>query len=217
MLPVRPAPLVPPRRLRFRPSRLPKPHRPPRPAWVDAQPGRQGEVYRQTATIGPYSTRIECDGKLPEALQTALADYTEIYLGPAAARQIEWPAEKLAEWLIKDQYEETIHASVGPMIQLHLLLEFDHQMQERIADAWQRVQINHRLWVGGAVMAAGLALLALVYGYLKFNLAPAGDHKGLSWPEPALVIRPVVWPRWVWAMAAIIAALVAAAMLGLVM
>ena len=103
-----------------------------------------------------------------------MAEYTEIYLGPEAARQIDLPADQLADWLIKDQYEETIHASVGPMIQRHLLLEFDRPMQERLTDAWQRVRINHRLWVGGVVMAAGLALLALVYGYLKFNLAPAG-------------------------------------------
>ena len=59
------------------------------------------------------------------------------------------------------------------MIQRYLLLEFDRPMQERLADAWQRVRIAHRLWMGGAIMAAGLVLLALVYGYLKFDLAPA--------------------------------------------
>ena len=79
---------------------------PARPAWVDALPGRHGDVYRLTATIGPYSTRIECDAKTPEVLQTALADYTEIYLGPAAARQIDLPGDQLAGWLIKDQMKK---------------------------------------------------------------------------------------------------------------
>ena len=190
---------------------------PSRPAWVDAQPGRQGDVYRQTATIGPYTTRAECDGKLPDALQTALADYTEIYLGSEAARQIDLPDDQLAEWLIKNQYEETIHALVGPMIQLHVLLEFDHQMQERITDAWQRVRIAHRLWVG-RVLAAGLALLALVYGYLKFDLSTAGAIKGWGWPVATALFPPPTgtagrtWLLWL-LVAAVVAAGVAAAIL----
>ena len=70
-----------------------------------------------------------------------------------------------------------IHSSVGPMIQLHLLLEFDRAVQERIQKAAERAVIDRRLWRAGTVSAAVLGLLAVALAYLKADLATGGAHR----------------------------------------
>jgi hypothetical protein len=149
-----------------------------RPAWVDAPAGRDGDLYRMTVCIGPYTTRAECDARLPQALQNALTQYTEIYLGAEAAGRVEMPAGELEPAILRGQYEETIQASVGPMIQLHLLLEFDRSMQSRIKDCWHQALVTGRLWLAGTGLLALLALLAVAVGYLKADLATAGAYRG---------------------------------------
>ena len=125
-----------------------------RPAWVDSPPGRQGDAYRETVLIGPYTTRVECDGKVPEALQKALAEYAELYLGRPAPPASSFSG-RTSTAIVKDRFEETIQSSVGPMIQLHLLLEFDRAVQERIQKAAERAVIDRRLWRTGTCSPPG--------------------------------------------------------------
>ena len=48
-----------------------------RPAWIDAAPQVVDGAYQTSITVGPYTTRGECDAKLPEALQESLDHYVE--------------------------------------------------------------------------------------------------------------------------------------------
>ncbi len=126
--------------------------------------------------IGPYTTQAECEGKVQETLQKSLADYAELYLGGPAPPAGSFSAKDL-DALVKDRFEETIQSSVGPMIQLHLLLEFDRGVREGIQKAAERALIDRRLWRTGTCSAAVLALLAVALTYLKADLAAGGKHR----------------------------------------
>jgi hypothetical protein len=151
---------------------------PNRPAWLDAAPGRQGDSYCMTKTIGPYSTIAECERELPNTLQTALWEYADLYLGQEPADRIQLPEGQLEHAILKERFEETVQSSVGPMVQLHLRLEFDPATQALIKEAWHRTQVAGRLWLTATGLATVLALLTVLLGYMKIDIATGGAYRG---------------------------------------
>jgi len=151
----------------------------PPPDWIDTEPGLVGDTYQVSLQIGPFQTLPECEAKLPEALDQALHDYVRQYLGPAAAAKVRFPSETLEKELVKERWEETrLFETVGPMKQLHLLLEFDPKMQQEIARRWDQARLNSRLWYTGTGLAAVLALLAVVYVGLVVDRSTEGRRRG---------------------------------------
>jgi phosphate/sulfate permease len=140
-----------------------------RPAWVDAPPQLVDDVYQMAVVVGPYTTRQECDANLPEAIQEAVDQYVEVCLGPEEIDAVRLPAEYLRQQLVKDQWEEVRQHSVGPMTQLHVLLQFDRKVKDRVLKEHRQAVVAHRLWLTGAGLAAALGLLAAAFGYLKFT------------------------------------------------
>jgi hypothetical protein len=128
-----------------------------------------GGVYQTSITVGPYTTRGECDAKLPEALQESLDHYVDVCLDENIPGQVCLPSDYLRRQLVQDQWEETRQYSVGRMTQLHVLLRFDRQVKERILEAYRQTVVSGRLWLTGVTVLAGLGLLALLYGYLKWS------------------------------------------------
>jgi hypothetical protein len=150
-----------------RPAPPAKPQATARPAWVDAPPHYADNAYLMPVAVGPYTTRLECDAAVPEALQQAVAKYVEAYLGPEAARHT--PAEFTREQLVGQQWEETVESSVGRMITLHLELRFTAAMQDALRDALRQATAAERLrWAAGG-LAGVLALLGALFGYLKLT------------------------------------------------
>jgi len=154
------------------------PSAPERPAWVDGSPKRADDVYQMTATVGPYTTRLECDQALPDELEKALADYVETYLGRRARGRVGLSPDYLRDHVVKADWEETRQTSVGPMIQLHVLLEFDSQVNDRLKERWRETVILERLGYLGAGVLAVLAVLAMLFSYLKIDLATGGVYRG---------------------------------------
>ncbi len=140
-----------------------------RPAWVDAPPHVVGGAYQTSITVGPYTTRGECDARLPEAVQESVDRYVETWLEADTTDPVRLPGDYLRQQLVKDQWEETRQYSVGPMIQLHALLRFDRQVKDRILEERRRTVVAGRLWLTGSAVLAALALLAALYGYLKWS------------------------------------------------
>ena len=128
--------------------------------------------------VGPYTTRAECDAKLPEALQEALDHYVNMSLGDQAVDDIRLPADYLREQLVKAQWEETRQLSVGPMTWLHVLLQFDRKIKDRILEEHRQAIIGRRLHVAATWSAIALALLTVAFGYLKIDLATGGVYRG---------------------------------------
>jgi len=147
----------------------PPPAPPNKPAWIGRGPQRAGEVYRMSIDVGPYTTRLECDANLPESLQAALDQYVKLCLGQQAAGKVRLPPGELREMLVKEEWEETRQYTVGPMKHLHVLLEFDRQLKNRIEQQWKDTIIAERLWVAGGGVTAALALLFVLFGYLKIT------------------------------------------------
>lgn len=138
-----------------------------RPGWVDTEPNLVGDVYRMSMVVGPFTTCKECDDHLPEALQKAAGQYIEDYLGHEAAGRVRLPARLLLERVVKDRWEETRSYSVGPMKNLHVLLEFDRKFNEEAKEAWRKVRIEDRI---GGVAGMGVLILgslAALFGLLK--------------------------------------------------
>jgi hypothetical protein len=160
-----------------------------RPAWAEAPPRSIGDAYQTSIVVGPYTTRQECDAKLPEALQAALDHYVETAIGPDAVGMIQLPVEYLRRNVVVNQWEETRQYSVGPMIRLHAQLQFDAHGKGRVLDAYRQAIVVGRLWAVAAWAAMGLSLLTVCFAYLKLDLATAGVYRGrLRWAAAAAIL-----------------------------
>ena len=141
---------------------------PERPDWV-AWPAKYiDDAYVMPVSVGPYTTELECDARLPDALQAAVADYVEIYLGPETAASVRLPADELRKLsLARGRFVETIETSLGPMVQLHAQLAFDTKVQEQLREQWRQAVVAGRLRYAAGGLAVLLSLLALLFAYLK--------------------------------------------------
>ena len=149
-----------------------------RPAWIDAPPQVVDDAYQMSISVGPYTTRVECNEKLPEALQEALDQYAEVCLGDQTVDRVRLPVEYLRKEIVKEQWEETRQHSVGPMVWLHVLLKFDRKLKDQVLEAYGRATVNRRLQLVGAWAALGLGLLTVAFGYLKIDMATGGAYRG---------------------------------------
>lgn len=144
---------------------------PKRPDWVDAPPGKVGDVYQMTATVGPYSSRRECDHALPNELRRAVAEYVQRYLGSQAKHRVRLPSDYMSDHVIKATWEEDQVSSVGPMKQRYVLLQFDRKTNGLLKQRWHDVQTEKRIWQAAIALACVLLVLAVAYGVLKLSAA----------------------------------------------
>jgi len=149
---------------------------PARPAWVDSVDVQKvvtgyspasGKAYRVKATVGPYTSRMECDAHLTADVEDVVARYIENILGNEAARHVRLPDHYIRQHVVKEQWEEPVDASFGPMVQLHVLLEFDNQAREIAKKKWHDYRVQQRLWYTGAAAVVVLLMLAMAYGFLR--------------------------------------------------
>lgn len=162
-----------------------------RPDWVDKPSRRVGDSYQMSVATGPYSTRLECEAKIPALLQSAVDQYVEAYMGSQWVGWVSLPPEKLRQ-LVADQWDETRQYSVGMMTQIHLLLNFDKKAKELINDVLNLNIFTQR----AAVTATGLIgvwlLLAVVWGYLKSDLTTKGAYRNRLRATAAFAILTIV-------------------------
>jgi hypothetical protein len=168
-----------------------------RPPWVDRTPGRtdQGN-YEMVAVVGPFTTREECDQALPAALEKAATAYAEKYLGAAAAARLDLSPALLRRHLIADRFEERIEASVGPMVQLHVLLQFDDVFNNVLKERWHRVRVQQRIAGVGLLMGLTLSLIFVAFAYLRIDLASGGAYRGRLKLAAAVVILSLMTGTW---------------------
>ncbi len=154
----------------------------PRPAWIDAAPHREGSDYQVPIVVGPYTTREECDKKLPEELLRAVDAYAVHLLGPRASGRVQLPLDYLQGSLIRDTWEErrvfplspSLHR---PMVQLHALLGFDAKAVEKIRKAWKQIVVEQRVYRLAAVGIVLLLSLTIAWAYLRLDLSTAGRYR----------------------------------------
>jgi hypothetical protein len=149
-----------------------------KPAWVGRPAQRTDRGYEQPIVVGPYTTELECETHLGEAIEAATDDYVAAYLGAEWAGRVRLPRRTLLENAAVETWQETIQASFGPMIQWHVLLRFDDKFNGLLRDARQRTIVRQRLWYAGTGTVSLLALLSLAYGGLKADAARGGRRRG---------------------------------------
>ena len=168
-----------------------------RPEWVDAAPRRVGGAYQMAIMVGPYSTRLECDAKLPDELKKAIDEYVAGYIGPEASGRARLRLDYIEEQIVKEEWQQTKRFSVGPMVQLHVLLELDREVNARLDEQWHKAIVAERLAGAGTLAVAGFLLLSAVWGYLRIDLATGGAYRGrlrvAAGAAILAVISAVVW------------------------
>ncbi len=148
-----------------------------RPAWLDSPQGRTPYGYGKTIVVGPFSTRDECNQALPGALQAAVADYVERYLGREAKWQVRLANDYIHDKMIRGEWEETKQTGVGLMKQLHVRLAFTSRTNELLKQKWHEAQVEQRVLYAGMGLAGVLFVLLLAYGVLKVDLATKGAYR----------------------------------------
>lgn len=170
-----------------------------RPTWVGKPAQMLGDTYQMTIAVGPYSTPQECEEELPRELQKALNRYVDMHVDrPAGSLPIALPGEFVREQIVKDKWEEAVPSSVGPMLRLHALMQFDRKVKDRILMEYERGVISGRLWIAGGGLAMILWALAVMYGYLRFDMKTGGIHRRrLRIAAVLAILGPVAATLWV--------------------
>jgi len=140
-----------------------------RPAWVDAQPDRVGDVFQMAVSVGPYPTLVQCDTELPAAIRDAIQDYAENHLDHRARGvkvQLD-NLESLPQGVVAETYAETVSTSFGAMRQLHARLTFDHRASQWVREQVRDALVGQRLWYTGGAAAGVLAGLAVLWMGLR--------------------------------------------------
>ncbi len=152
---------------------------PDRPTWVEAPAKLTDAVYSVSVSSGPFVTVPECQRALNLQIKHAVDHYIDEYRGEHASTLVDLPLAYLNRHIKKAEYGEVIHSElVGPMHQIHALLEIDKQARDDVDRMWHNAVVADRLWYTGSGAALVLALLGTFYGYLRLDLRRPGSHKG---------------------------------------
>jgi len=148
------------------------------PEWLGMAPRQVGDVYRMAVKTDPRATLEECKSELPGLVDAAIDEYARTKLGQPEriARAVELPWSD-ARQLVKEQWVEPVATSFGEWTELHVLLEFDKTAKGLIERQCDEAVVLGRLGYVGTGLAAVLALLGVLYAWLKIDLATAGRYR----------------------------------------
>jgi hypothetical protein len=163
----------------------------PRPVWMDEPTGRLGNSFRAILVSEPYVTRQECDEQLTLRMQAAAREYIETYLGEMPAEKVQLSPDYLRRHVLRKEWEEHLSTSVGEMVQVHGLLDFDDKVRREIDGQWRAVKVRTRLGYVAAGGGSVLALLASLFGYLKVSTRRAAASKSVGAPLAAAAVAIV--------------------------
>lgn len=178
---------------------------PGRPEWV----GRNvtvGSQHSVAVCSGPYSTEAEAERALDAVLKTKTDEYIAEQLGSTLAPQlVRYDAQQIKRELIQPQnvYHEQIGVSIGPMHQVHALIEFGPDFRQRVTKQWTDLTATYRLLQTGLVAGGALLFLGTVFSYFRLDTATRGYYTGrLQFMTAAAILAIVgagaVLARWIY-------------------
>lgn len=150
----------------------------PRPAWMNGQMGRVGDVYRTSVKVGPAFSRTECEKQLPTTLQDAVQTYADHLLGEGRGRFVHLPAAYIRNRLVRGEWEERRETTYDTMFTLHELVEFDREANEAIEANYRQSVVMGRLAYTAAGGGLVLGLLTILFCYLKLDTLTRGYYTG---------------------------------------
>ena len=156
----------------------------PPPDWVVHPPKRIGNTYRRVVVSDPFSTTDECYRDLEPKLRQAV--YEQIASQhPAVTDERNYvnrmhgmylPLDYILREICHGEYVESIDATFGEMKKVHLLMEFDQSIMQHLNRLWKNYQRQERLQGVVRFAGAGLLVLGLAYGMLKFDTFTRGYY-----------------------------------------
>ena len=169
---------------------------PGRPEWVESLPVRVGDVHTTAVSSGPYTRPQDAARALDNELVEKTREYIVEHVGsPMAANFIRYGAKQIKTDLVKPThvYREEIVVSIGPMHQVHALLEFGPEFRAAVDRHWAAEIAKSRLLQTGLLAAAVLGLLATVFGYFRLDNATRGYYTGRLQAMAAVAILALVF------------------------
>jgi hypothetical protein len=169
-----------------------------RPAWVDAPPGREGDVYYTAVMVGPHKDVRGCEDELPTELERAVKAYIDNYLGPGASQTFHVPQAFIQDRIVKHPYYfETKDFTetdplLGEMTNLHVRLAFDGRVRSQLQRMWREARVENRLLEAGGVASLVLLFLGTIFGYLKLDTMTRGYYtRRLQFATAAVILATV--------------------------
>ena len=155
------------------------------PKWVVNPPKRVGEVLRETVASDPFVTEEECrrqleQEQLPHVVARQIGYLASARMGHAVTinnpLEVGIGLDYILREVCRDEFVGTVDLSVGEMKVIHVLLEFNPQVDQDLAEAWLRHERQQRLAYFGKIVAMSLMGLAAVYGLLRFDTWSKGYY-----------------------------------------
>jgi len=142
-----------------------------RPDWVSSPPA---EIDGQPAVVvqsAQWETARECKS---EILALVHAEAMQFATDVVYSNQVDGPAEfplspNDLRQITRDEYEEEVETSVGPMKQVHQLIVFDDGFKGSLRDRYYQATVEERLAQAGFMSGGVVLLLATVFGVLKVS------------------------------------------------
>jgi len=177
---------------------------PPRPAWVEAEDVRTGDVHTTAVSSGPHETERECRKALDRELELAVGRYVDWYLGNMYAERfsastfVRYDLDEIKRRLVPSDktYHEVIKVSFGPMQQMHAQVAFDQEFRRELDGRRAELDRHWREWIVkgrllGTALGFGLllALMGVFLGYFRLDTATRGFYTGrLQWTAAAAIL-----------------------------
>lgn len=167
------------------------------PVWVDQQPGMVDGAYQMSVSIGPYTSEVECLRELSPAVSAAVEDYIARYLDEDTGVRVSLPWQYIEEHVIADRVFQKRMVDISTseraeMVQMHVLLRFNHQTNAQIRQAVQEQTHLQHVMIAGFVAAGLLWLICVLWSYLRLDLATQGRYrKWLRLAVAVLMLLPV--------------------------
>lgn len=186
-----------------------------RPSWVDVPAKRVGNAQRRVIVAGDFATREECDREADRLLMLATAEHLSAITGTPLAYSpvseaslhdgsVIYPVSDPRLYLLqrmnvgldyvrrevaKDEYEETVELSFGPMKRLYTLVEFTPSVDNELRTRWDEFRREKRFAMVGMGAGSVLGLLGMAFGLLKVDTWTKGYYtKRLFLGVPAAII-----------------------------
>jgi hypothetical protein len=182
----------------------------PAPDWLDSEEVRTGTadgIDTTTVCSDPFEHLGECRPALDAALEQAVSEYVDEYLGPVDGDKfqpssvVHFDARYIRENLVGPEgiYEEKRDFSFGPMYQTHALIKFTPEFRQlldvrrsEVEHRWQEMVVTVRLLASALAFGLVLAFLAVVTGYFRLDTATRGFYTGRLQFLAAVAILAVI-------------------------
>lgn len=152
-----------------------------RPDWIETVPVVKHGLHLITISSDPMLELAKAIQSRDDEIRRRVNQYVdEVLASRNAHRFLSWDMDELKSRLIRegDTYEDVAEYSVGQLHQAHAMLTIDTAFQNEIHQRWQEVVTSIRLAQTGGIAAGVLALIFVVFSYLRLDTASRGYYTG---------------------------------------